>query len=106
MQKLCDDLILPLNAVDYASRVKDEVFALKQRYKDDFLNNNISFNFIEEYTGVIDQLQIFLIRLITVKSEMILSLPENFLRKAVELHDKIDEENAKLTKDLHALRFV
>ena len=37
---------------------------------------------------------------------MILSLQENFLRKAVELHDKIDEENAKLTKDPHALRFV
>ena len=59
MQKLCDDLILPLNAVDYASRVKDEVTALKQRYEEDFLNNNISFDFIEEYTGVIDQLQMF-----------------------------------------------
>ena len=60
MQKLCDERILPISAVDYALRVKDEVTALKQRYEEDFSINNISFDFIEEYTGVIDQLQIFL----------------------------------------------
>lgn len=59
MQKLCDEPILPMSTVDYASRVKDEVTALKQRYEEDFRNNNISFDFIEKYTGAIDQLHIF-----------------------------------------------
>ena len=91
MQKLCDERILPISAVDYALRVKDEVTALKQRYEEDFFINNISFNFIEEYTGVIDQLQAFFIRSITVKIEIILSLQKisfvrqlNFMRKSMK----------------------